>query len=170
MRPVLASHYRALHEIPAPGTLDGGDICEAGRAISSSEYPSEQTKKARANWPAYWGGKGIPAHASICATWHELLHLKSGIAYLGDKRLVLIDALADRVIPGFEIMRVPEAEAYAANCVRVNDWVLMAAGYPELQGILPSLGYAICDAGNVRVSEDGRRLELSLAALLSFGA
>src|SRR5215204_1462109 len=29
--PVLHSHFDALHSIVEPGTLDGGDICEAGQ-------------------------------------------------------------------------------------------------------------------------------------------
>ena len=37
-------------------------------------------------------------------------------------------------------MLAPE-EAYAANCIRVNDTVLIAAGYPRFADALASLGY-----------------------------
>jgi dimethylargininase len=37
---------------------------------------------------------------------------------------------------------VPEAERYAANALRINDHVLVAAGYPKLAAALRSHGYA----------------------------
>jgi dimethylargininase len=33
---------------------------------------------------------------------------------------------------GYNLIRVSPEESYAANCVRVNDRVLVAAGYPRL--------------------------------------
>lgn len=38
-------------------------------------------------------------------------------------------------------MLVQAGEEYAANCVMVNDHVLVAAGYPELEKTLRELGY-----------------------------
>jgi dimethylargininase len=37
--------------------------------------------------------------------------------------------------------RVSVGEEYAANCVRVNDRVLVAAGYPGFAGALRDLGH-----------------------------
>jgi dimethylargininase len=73
-----------------------------------------------------------------------MLHLKSGLASLGDGRLVAVDALAERdVFAGYEMIRVAPDEAYAANCLRVNDHVLVAAGFPKLEAALRGLGYAV---------------------------
>jgi dimethylargininase len=36
---------------------------------------------------------------------------------------------------------VPEADSYAANCVRVNDRVLIAEGYPAFSQELESRGF-----------------------------
>ena len=38
-------------------------------------------------------------------------------------------------------MTVPADESYAANCIRVNDRVLIAAGYPRFAEELERLGY-----------------------------
>jgi dimethylargininase len=38
---------------------------------------------------------------------------------------------------------VDPVEAYAANCVRVNDTVLLASGFPRLAGKLDALGYSV---------------------------
>ena len=71
-----------------------------------------------------------------------ILHLKSGLAYLGDNRLVVIDALSNREeFRAYDLIVVNKQEEYAANCVRVNERVLVAAGYPELEKRLNELGY-----------------------------
>jgi len=36
---------------------------------------------------------------------------------------------------------VPAAERYAANALRVNDHVLVAAGYPATRAAIETLGY-----------------------------
>ena len=56
----------------------------------------------------------------------------------------MIGALADHpALAGFQRVRVAPAEAYAANCVRVNDRVLVAAGHPRFQAELAALGYRV---------------------------
>jgi dimethylargininase len=70
--------------------------------------------------------------------------LKSGIAYLGEKRVAVIQALADHpAFREYELLRLPPDEEYAANCVRVNEYVLMAAGYPHFQKMLDEAGYQL---------------------------
>ena len=44
---------------------------------------------------------------------------------------------------GLELVRVTPGEEYAANCVRVNDHVLMAAGFPGMKHTLEQLGYGL---------------------------
>jgi dimethylargininase len=41
----------------------------------------------------------------------------------------------------YELVDVDTQEAYAANCIRVNDYVLLAAGYQSFAGALHTLGY-----------------------------
>jgi dimethylargininase len=41
----------------------------------------------------------------------------------------------------FELVRVSEEESYAANCVRVNDRVLVAEGFPKLTADLGARGF-----------------------------
>ena len=118
-------------------------ICEAGAHffIGVSARTNEEGARQLAGFLAQEGFtsslvdiRGVPG----------ILHLKSGLTYLGDNRLVLIDALADRpAFQGYEIIRVEPGENYAANCVRVNDYVLLAAGYPALEAALRHLGYPV---------------------------
>jgi dimethylargininase len=46
-------------------------------------------------------------------------------------------------LAAYEIVRVPESERYAANVLRINDHVLVAAGYPETHAAIESLGFPV---------------------------
>ena len=71
-----------------------------------------------------------------------IFHLKSGLAYIEDKRLVAINSLIDRIeFADYQVIPVTEGAEYAANCVRINDSVLIAAGFPELEDSLVACGY-----------------------------
>jgi dimethylargininase len=138
-----------LHSIQAPGTLDGGDVCEAERETergASSHFfigVSERTNEAGAQQLAELAASyGCTSTLVDIRGLPNILHLKSGLAYLGDNRLVVIDALASHeAFRGFELVRVSASEGYAANCVRVNDRVLVAAGHPKFERTLQDLGY-----------------------------
>jgi dimethylargininase len=45
------------------------------------------------------------------------------------------------LFPGYELIRVAEEDSYAANCIRVNERVLVAAGYPRLTAELRARGF-----------------------------
>jgi len=72
----------------------------------------------------------------------SILHLKSGISYIGDRTLVVMEEMADHeLFQGYELIRVSAQESYGANCVRVNDRVLVAAGFPLLTAELSARGF-----------------------------
>ncbi len=137
----LSKFYSEFQAIAAPGTLDGGDICEAGSHffIGLSHRTNEAGAQQLAEFLSNLG------YTSSCVDIRGvagILHLKSGIAYLGDDRLVLIDSLADRSeFAGYSIVHIAPKENYAANCVRVNDYVLIAQGHPLFQKTIDDLGY-----------------------------
>ena len=73
-----------------------------------------------------------------------ILHLKSGMTFLGENTLVAIGSLAERAeFKDYRLVRVDDDEAYAANCVRINDFVLLPSGYPKLQADLEILGFKL---------------------------
>ena len=70
------------------------------------------------------------------------LHLKSGMSYLGDGRIVVVPELSQvEALRPYQLIVVPDKERYAANCLPVNGRVLIAAGHPDLDGRLSGLGY-----------------------------
>jgi dimethylargininase len=139
MRRTLADFFPAVASIESPGTVDGGDICEAGNHffIGISERTNEPGAQQLTELLAPFGYT-----CSVDIRDIDLLHLKSGLAYLGDNRLVVAEALAGRAeFAGYDVVIVNSAEEYAANCVRINDHVLVSAGYPAFTGKLRDLGY-----------------------------
>jgi dimethylargininase len=86
--------------------------------------------------------KSVPRAVATGSRSPRILHLKSGLAYLNDNRLAVSESLADRAeFAGYELVLVNSEEAYAANCLWINDHVLVAAGYPAFESELQQLGY-----------------------------
>jgi dimethylargininase len=157
IRSVLAGFFPVLSVIHSPGTLDGGDVCEAGTHffIGISERTNEAGARQLAELLAPHGhtssfvdirksGTGVPAviHAQDAVPTSDLLHLKSGLAYLGENRLVVTETLAgSSAFSNYDLIRVDSDEESAANCVRVNTHVLLAAGYRKFEAELLDVGY-----------------------------
>jgi dimethylargininase len=150
MQQILKQFSPELAEISAPGKLDGGDVCEAGKHffIGISQRTNEAGARQLANWLTRCAN-GITSSFIDIRQTPGILHLKSGIAYIGDNRLVVIDALLDKALAanpafeGYEIIHVARGEEYAANCIRVNDNILIAAGFPRFEASLRGLGYQL---------------------------
>lgn len=170
MARVLASRFDGLGAITAPGTLDGGDICEAfarhtkkardigpsghgerpGGAPSEEGSPfflgvSDRTNELGAQQlAAFLSARG---HASTLVDIRQtpgLLHLKSGIASIAPNTLVVVESLANH--PAFSeyyLIPVTPEETYAANCLRLNDRVLLASGFPKLEASLRAAGFSL---------------------------
>ena len=141
VREALAQFYSTLSSIHNPGTLDGGDICEVGNHffIGISDRTNEIGAQQFAEWLA---SLDYTSSFVDIRDVKGILHLKSGLAYLDDNRLVVIDALSNRAeFRAYDLIVVNKQEEYAANCVLVNEHVLVAAGHPELQKRLSELGY-----------------------------
>jgi dimethylargininase len=141
IRPALQSFFPAMLEIEAPGTLDGGDICEADHRffLGLSQRTNEEGARQLA---AYLAREGYASSVIDLRGMSSILHLKSGVSYIGENTLVVMQEMADHeLFKGYELIRVTERESYAANCVRVNERVLVAAGYPVLTAELKSRGF-----------------------------
>ncbi len=143
IKPVLQKYFKELAEINAPGTLDGGDICEADDkfVIGISLRTNENGAKQLSDWLK---SKGYKTSFIDIRSTLGILHLKSGISYIGDNRMLVIDSLANHpVLQDFELIHMRAGEEYAANCIRVNDRILIADGYPQLEMDLLKFGYQV---------------------------
>lgn len=137
----LKQHFQRLHAIREPGTVDGGDVCEAGGHffIGVSRRTNEAGAKQLAGFLAEFG---YTSTLIDMRNLSNILHLKSGLAYLGGNRmLVTSDIKKLKQLCGYELIDVDNAEAYAANCVAVNERILIASGFPAFQQQLRELDY-----------------------------
>jgi dimethylargininase len=143
IKKAVLEHHSDVMQIVEPGSMDGGDVCQAGQhffiGISARTNP-EGARQLSAILHAH----GYTSSTVDIRGQSRLLHLKSGIAYLGSNRLVVAPELS--ALPAFqtyELIEVAAAELYAANCIHINDHVLIPAGYPKTAAALESLGYTL---------------------------
>jgi dimethylargininase len=141
IRQTISRFFPSPPEIEAPGSLDGGDICEAENHffLGLSQRTNEEGARQLA---AHLAGHGYTSSVIDVRGMGSILHLKSGISYIGNNTLVLIEEMAGNpLFQSYERVRVAVEESYAANCVRVNERVLVAAGYPQLAAELTARGF-----------------------------
>jgi len=139
--PLIRDYFRTVHLIEEPGTVDGGDICEAGEHffIGISLRTNENGAKQLAGFLESFGFTSTLIDIRGVS---NILHLKSGLAYLGGKQLVLIEALGSvKEFSGYDVLCLESSEGYAANCLEINGKVLIAGGFPAARRELEHLGY-----------------------------
>ncbi len=143
IRPIIIqSFYSRILTIEAPGTVDGGDICEAedhffiGLSLRTNEQGARQLA-------SHLNALGYTASTIDIRPMTTILHLKSGISYIGNNTLVVMDEMAANPhFARFNRINVSAVESYAANCVRINDRVLVAEGFPHLHVELIARGFS----------------------------
>jgi dimethylargininase len=138
---VLRKFFTRFYAIHEEGRLDGGDICEASDHFFIGV--SRRTNEAgAAQFAEFLDAMGYGATLIDIRSLSNILHLKSGLAYLGGNRMLVIDELKNlNQLGDYELINVDKAEAYAANCLVVNNRILVASGFPALERRLRELGY-----------------------------
>ena len=154
----LSSFYPRLEAIRPPGTLEGGDVMRAGDRfyVGLSARTNEEGVR---QFAAILRRHGFEV---ISVPLRDVLHLKTGISYLENNRLLACgEFLAQPLLASFDILPVPAGESYAANSLWVNGRVLVPAGFPGTLRRIAEAGY---DAVTVDVSEF-RKLDGGLSCL-----
>jgi dimethylargininase len=134
--PVLAE-FRKIERIQAPGTVDGGDVLQAGNHFFIGI--SQRTNKEGAEQL----GRILQTYGN---TWTTVtvragLHFKSSVNYVGKNTLLVTsDFAAKDQLKGYAQILLDSAESYAANTLLVNEHLLISAGYPHARRQLESLG------------------------------
>jgi len=157
IRETLARFHDRLEAIEEPGTLDGGDVCEAdGHVfIGLSHRTNEEGARQLA---AFLADAGMTSATIDVRAIPGILHLKSGLAYVGRGRVVAIEALAaDPAFDRYQVLTVDPHENYAANCVLVGDRILIPSEHPRTLAALERLGLEpiALDASEFRKMDGG---------------
>ncbi|MBP1042597.1 N(G),N(G)-dimethylarginine dimethylaminohydrolase [Vagococcus sp. BWB3-3] len=140
MHDALNKFYDHVEQIEAPGTVEAGDIMMVGDHFYIGE--SARTNRVGAEQMiAILEKHGL---TGSIVTLKEVLHLKTGLAYLENNNLLVAgEFIDDPEFAKFNRIEVPEDEAYGANCIWVNDHVLVPEGYPTIQKKIEELGYDV---------------------------
>jgi dimethylargininase len=129
-----------MARITAPGTLEGGDVLVLpGRTLVG--------QSGRTN------GAGIDQLVKIMERRGVqvlpmpvmgYLHLLTAVSFLGQNMLLAMADLADYpALAGFDVIVVPEEEAYAANVLAMGESVIMPAGCPRVAEMLRARGLTV---------------------------
>ena len=128
---------RIEHILP-PGTLEGGDVMMCGNHffVGRSERTNEE---------------GISQFSRILKKYgytcsevklEEVLHLKTGVNYLEHNNMLVSGEFTDKEdFLSYNRYVIPETEAYAANCIWVNEKVIVPEGYPSVLEAVKAMGY-----------------------------
>lgn len=161
MAPHLQALYSTVEWIKGPGTIEGGDILVTGREVLVGQ--SARTDAA-----------GIEELRAIVTRWgHSLrevhtppgvLHFKTDCSLLDADTVLSTERLAaSGCFDGYRVIHTAAGEEAAANAIRFNDVVLMAAGFPETRARIEAAGYRVVEIGNSECAKlDGGMSCLSL--------
>ena len=138
----MLEKYRTLKFLDSAVTLDGGDVMLIGKAfyVGISERTTTAAASALGEIVAPHGYSVVPIVVA------DILHLKTGVCYLGEETIVATPQFAR--CPEFARYRKIETvptENYAANCLRINDQIVMAAGFPDLRDKLQQRGLPVLE-------------------------
>jgi len=158
MSEVLKSYYSNIEQITSPGFVEAGDIMMVGDHYYIGL--SARTNLEGVNQMIGFLEK-YDLSGSVVA-FKEVLHLKTGLAYLENNKLVACGEFVDhQAFQKFDKIVIPMEESYAANCIWVNNTVIIPAGFPMAKQKIEEAGYPILE---VDVSEF-RKLDGGLSCL-----
>jgi len=135
---VIKKFYNNLEYIKEPGILEGGDvmIVKDHFYIGLSRRTNREGAKQLIKTLEKYGMSGSIVEMS------EMLHLKSGLAYLEDNVLLVAGEFINKLeFEGFNKIIIDEDETYSANCIRINDYILVPVGYPKTKEKIENAGF-----------------------------
>ena len=139
---LLKQKFTNIEAIEAPGTIEGGDIMMIGDHyyIGLSERTNLEGAKQIIQILSKYGMSGSTI------SLNKVLHLKTGLSYLEENNLVVCgEFINDASFRRYNPIEIPEKESYAANCIWVNESVIIPLGYPTTKQRITNAGYPVIE-------------------------
>ncbi len=161
MAGTIRAQYEKTYEIKGPGFIEGGDILTTAREILVG-------KSARTD------AAGVAELREIVTKYGytlrevqtppDVLHFKTDCSLLDGETILATKRLdASGCFEGYRVLHTADGEEAAANAIRFNQFVIMAAGFPKTSEMLRSNGYEIREINNTECAKiDGGMSCLSL--------
>ncbi len=142
IKTVLRNYYSNIENVREPGTVEAGDIM----MVDDHFYIgiSERTNESGAQQVITFLEKYDMSGSMV--ELENVLHLKTGVSYLENNNLVVSgEFLSRQEFQKFNLLKIDDDESYAANCIWVNDRVLMPEGYPKARKTIKNAGYSVIE-------------------------
>jgi dimethylargininase len=132
-----------IHPLGPGGFVDGGDILVTDSAVlvGLSARTDQAGFEALEALLRAWG------YEVLCVeTPGEVLHFKSDCCVLDSSTIMATSRLSDeQAFSPFRVLTVPAGEEPAANSIRVNDKLLVPAGFPQTADMLQREGFTVVE-------------------------
>ncbi len=129
-----------IEYITSPGTMEGGDVMMVGNHfyIGLSARTNEEGCKQ------FIAALEKHGHTGSIVPLEKVLHLKTGLAYLENNNLLVAGEFVDKEdFAKFNKIEITTDEAYSANCIWVNEKVLVPVGYEKTKKAIENAGYEV---------------------------
>ena len=132
--------YNNIEYIKEPGILEGGDVM----MVKDHFYIGLSERTNREGAKQFIRVLGKYGMSDSMMEISETLHLKSGLAYLEENILLVAGEFIDNLkFKRFNKIVIDEDEIYSANCIRVNDYILVPAGCPKTKEKIENASFKI---------------------------
>ena len=161
MAPEIRAQYDDVSEITGPGFIEGGDILTTSREIligKSARTDAAGVEELRAI---------VEPHGYLVRevqTPPDVLHFKTDCSLLDGNTILSTKRLdASGCFEGYRVLHTADGEEAAANAIRFNQFVIMAANFPKTAQMLQENGYEVREINNTECAKiDGGMSCLSL--------
>jgi dimethylargininase len=132
--------YREVHRVEAPAAFEGGDVLRVGRTLLVGVSCRTDPAGVRAfeDIVRRYGYRVLAVPVRGC------LHLKTACTALPDGSLLVNPSWLDPgALHGFELVRVPGEEPWAADTLPLGGAVCLPAGQVRTADLLRQRGFAV---------------------------
>lgn len=126
--------------IKSPGTMEGGDVMMVGDHFYIGRSARTNTEGIR-QFITILEKHGLTASE---IPLEFVLHLKTGVNYIENNNMLVVGEFVTKSdFAKYNKILIPEDESYAANCIWVNNKVIVPIGYPTAEKRIRDAGYEV---------------------------
>lgn len=138
----LKNFYSNIEYLTDDACLDGGDILRV-----EDHFYIGQSKRTNAE-----GAKQLTkilnkyGYTASTVPVEHILHLKTGVVYLKDNTFVAAGEFKGHdLFKEFKVINVDDDEAYSANCIMMNEHLIIPKGFEKSKKGLVNEGYKVIE-------------------------